>query len=298
MHIVVAGGTGFVGRHLIQSLLDQGHKITIISRHRASHGEHNVHYIHWEQLKQDRIKDMHVDAIVNLAGETINQRWSEAAKQRILQSRITTTRAVADWVSKMEHKPNVVVQGSGISVYGSSLVETFDETSNSEGHDFLAEVVKQWEHETKAMEQHTRVVRLRLGIVLSNDGGAFPKLMLPFRFGVGGKIGKGNQWFSWIHIQDCVNMINKCLDDENVQGAVNATSPEPVTNADLTYILAKVLHRPHFFTVPSFALKLLLGEMSTLMVDGQRVIPQKMLDHRFEFLYPTFQQAATQIIQK
>ncbi|MEY4480338.1 MAG: hypothetical protein RLZZ267_1016 [Bacillota bacterium] len=293
MKVVIAGGTGFIGGHLTNALMVAGHQVIHLSRRASDKGL--VTTVSWEQLQQNPDQFGPVDAVVNLAGESINQRWTPAAKQRILQSRIHTTKAIATWVNQLEQKPKVVVNGSAIGYYGQSAEVTFDESSAQQpGDDFLTEVGRQWEAEADHI-QGVRVVKLRTGLVLARDGGALPKMALPYSLFAGGPVGHGKQWYSWIHIQDFVRLILFAIENPAISGPLNGTAPHPVTNDQFGRTLGRVMRRPHFFPVPAFMLKLLFGEMSTILLDGQRVIPQKAITQQFQFDFPTLEQALTNL---
>jgi uncharacterized protein (TIGR01777 family) len=286
LKIAIAGGTGFIGSHLVKYFTERDHHVILISRSRQSSHTNRISCIPWDRL-DERLDDLErLDAIVNLAGESINQRWTKAAKQRILNSRLETTGAVARIVEKLHSKPKVVINGSGMSIYGTSETETFDETSSPHITDFLADVVKHWERAADQISD-TRVVKLRIGIVLGKDGGALPKMMLPYRLYAGGKVGSGKQWLSWIHIDDMVRLVEYCITCQDISGPVNATAPNPVTNDQFGRAIARALRRPHLFPVPALVFKLLFGELSVLLLEGQRVLPEALLHNGFKFIYPT-----------
>jgi uncharacterized protein (TIGR01777 family) len=184
----------------------------------------------------------------------------------------------------------VVINASGMSIYGTSLNDTYDERSPHHIVDFLSGIVEEWEQAADQIKG-VRVVKIRIGLVIGKDGGAFPKMLLPYKLGVGGKIGSGNQWISWIHIDDMVQLIDTCIQNEQISGPVNATAPNPVTNDQFGRAIAAAWHRPHWFPLPAFMLKLMFGELSTLLLDGQKVLPHVLLNHGFEFKYPTIDQA-------
>jgi uncharacterized protein (TIGR01777 family) len=230
------------------------------------------------------------DVVVNLAGEPVAQRWTEAARKRIHDSRVEGTRRLVNALSTPSTRPRVLVCASAIGYYGSRGDQILTETSSA-GSDFLARVVVEWEEGAQLAESlGIRVVRLRFGMVLGN-GGALAKLLPPFRFGVGGRLGSGHQWMAWIHIEDAVNLILFAMDYAAVRGAVNATSPHPVTNEEFTERLATALHRPAFLPVPAFALRLALGEMSEMLLASQRVLPTVAKSAGFRFQYPDLRAA-------
>ncbi len=290
MKIAVSGGTGFIGGHLVPYFIRHGHEMILISRSSFGGTRSGVRNANWEQLDSDPELFEGIDAIVNLAGESINQRWKASAKEAILQSRLVAADRIAKLVLRLNQKPKVVVNASGMSIYGTSETETFDEGSPHRLVDFLSNVVEEWEKAADRI-QGVRLVKVRVGVVLGNDGGAFPKMALPYKLGVGGKAGSGRQWISWVHIDDMVRLIDACIGNEDISGPVNATAPHPVTNAQFGQALASSLHRPNLFPVPAFVMKLLFGELSTLLLDGQRVLPRVLLEHGFEFKYPTIESA-------
>jgi len=294
MKIAVTGGSGFIGKRLITHLQQHGHEVINISRSPRTVVEH-VRTVTWDQLKTDSSAFAGLDAIVNLAGESINQRWTAAAKERIVGSRLKAAEQVAQLVEKMEVKPKVVVNASGMSIYGTSETETFDERSPHRPVDFLSRVVEQWEGAADQI-QGTRIVKVRVGLVLDGKEGAFPKMAMPYKLGIGGPIGSGKQWLSWIHIVDMVRLIEFCIQNEEIVGPVNATAPNPVTNREFGGALAKAMRRPNLFPLPAFILKVIFGELSTLLLEGQKVLPRVLLEHGFSFKYSFVDKALADIV--
>ncbi|WP_438448347.1 TIGR01777 family oxidoreductase [Gorillibacterium sp. sgz5001074] len=293
MKIAITGGTGFIGRHLARELLNRGHRVAVVSRS-ASKQVEGTELLTWAQLEENPDAGGGWQAIVNLAGETINQRWTDAAKRRILDSRVEAAERVARWVEKMKTKPDVVVNGSGMNIYGTSESAVFDERDSGAPSDFLSSVVEKWEQAADQI-QGVRLVKIRVGLVLSGDGGALPPMALPYKLGIGGRVGSGKQWISWIHIRDMVNLLIFAIENDRVSGPVNATAPNPVTNDEMGRILAKVLHRPHWLPVPSMAMRLIFGELSDLLLKGQHVVPRKLLELGFRFEYPELDEALHEI---
>lgn len=299
LKIAIAGATGFIGKHLLDYYLrnDDVSQVIIISRskHQHRYDDQRMTTVTWKELEHS-VKPLEaLTAIINLAGESINQRWTAAAKERILHSRLHLSQQLAQIIDRLEVKPGVLVNASGMSIYGTSETDTYDERSPSRITDFLAEVVEQWE---QAIDQTggVRIVKLRVGVVLGNHGGAFPKMALPYRLGVGGRIGSGRQWISWIHVADMVRLIDYCVRHTDVEGAVNATAPHPVRNDEFGRALGKAMRRPHYFPVPALMFRLIFGELSVLLLEGQKVIPQVLLDHGFQYEYPTIDQAMQQLV--
>ena len=297
MKIAVAGGSGFIGRHFVAYAQNHGHQVIVISRSKNQRFPENVEIVTWEELLRDSGLLNETEAIVNLAGESINQRWTNEAKQRILGSRVETAQAIADLVRQMEQKPAVVVNASGISYYGTSETETFDESSPCRITDFLADVTVKWEEAIDRIKD-TRVVKLRVSLVLAGDGGALPKMALPYKLGFGGRVGSGKQWMSWIHISDMVRLIDFCIKNPEMSGPVNASSPQPVTNDEFGRTLGQVLGRPHYFPVPAWLMKLVFGELSVLLLQGQKAIPAKASAHGFSFRFPNIKDALQDICNK
>lgn len=292
MKVAIAGGTGFIGAAVASSLRARGDEVIIISRsgkpdHPSSEG---CSFVTWEQLRQAPALLGGAAAIVNLAGETINQRWTAAAKRRIITSRTEAADKLAEALSALEHKPAVLIQASAVGGYGVSPTATFNESSPLADNDFLSEVVNAWEQAASRIPAG-RHVMLRIGLVLDKDGGAFPLMRLPYRLYAGGPMGSGKQWVSWIHLGDLVRLILFCLDHTVMNGPVNGTAPQPQTYDSFGRAIGKAERRPHWFPVPAFALKAALGEMSTLLLDGQRVLPDKAVASGFEYRYPDIDSA-------
>jgi uncharacterized protein (TIGR01777 family) len=276
MNIAVTGASGFIGRRAVELLQARGHTTRPIS------------------LRSAPSPLTGCDAVVHLAGEPVAQRWTVSAKQRILDSRVEGTRALLS--AMREHPPNVLVSASAVGYYGSCGDQILTEQSPPSS-DFLGQVAAAWEHEALEAEKlGVRVVRLRIGVVLGPGGGALRKMLLPFRMGVGGRLGPGTQWMSWIHLEDLCGMILFALGESTLRGVLNATSPHPVTNSEFTRALARGVHRPAMIPVPAFALRLLLGEMSEVLLGSQRAVPEAALRAGFEFRYPEIGAALFQIL--
>ena len=269
MRVLVTGGTGLVGRPACDALRAAGHAVTIVSR---EPGRVPARAIGWDGL---RTAIPETDAIVNLAGESIaSGRWTAARKAAIRSSRVEATRALVDAAAAASPRPKVLVNASGVGYYGAHGDEPLDETAAA-GPDFLARVCVEWEAEARRAEAlGVRVVVVRLGVVLAPDGGALSAMLLPFRAGLGGPIGGGRQWISWVHRDDVVGLLREAVGNTEYAGPVNATSPNPVTNRDFARALGRALHRPTVLPVPGIGLRLLMGEMATMLLTGQRVLPK------------------------
>ena len=297
MNITVTGASGFIGYRLVQELLQSGHTIHALGRKRSADLPAAVRFSEWRSIEAEPPPESlaAADAIVQLAGEPVAQRWSPDVKQRIRSSRVDGTRNLVNALAKQSHRPRVLVCASAIGYYGSRGDEVLTETS-SPGRDFLAQVVIDWEQAARQAEAlGIRVVPLRFGVVLGN-GGALPKMLPPFRLGIGGRLASGQQWMSWIHVEDVIGLIRFSLDNSAARGPMNATSPGPVTNAEFTQELAAALHRPAIFPVPRFALKLLFGEMAEVLLGSQRVIPQAAQSAGFQFQYPELRPALVRLL--
>ena len=232
---------------------------------------------------------------MHLAGEPVAQRWTASARRRILDSRVEGTRSLVN--ALRTHPPNVLVSASGIGFYGSCGDRILTELS-PKGDDFLGEVASAWEREAREAEKlGTRVVCLRIGTVMGKGGGALQKMLLPFKLGIGGRLGPGTQWMSWIHLEDLCGLILFALRESTLRGVLNAASPHPVTNADFTRAFARAIHRPAFLPVPAFALKVLFGQMSEVLLGSQRAIPEAAVNAGFEFGYPEIGAALIQILR-
>jgi uncharacterized protein (TIGR01777 family) len=281
MRVLLTGGTGFIGDAVARGLRAAGHDVTIVSRHP---GHVPAKAIPWDGVGAAMPE---TDAVVNLAGEPIAEgRWTSPRKATILASRIDATRVVVEAIRTAATRPRVLVNASAIGFYGPRGDETLDEAAPA-GEGFLAEVCRRWEAEAfRARDLDVRVVALRFGVVLGPGGGALAKMLLPFRACLGGRLGSGKQWMSWIHRDDVVGLVLAALGADAYAGPVNATAPTPVRNRDFTAALARAVHRPAMLPVPGIALRLALGEMASMLLTGQRVVPAAATAAGFVFRHP------------
>lgn len=287
MRLVIAGATGFIGAPLCDELLAQGHALTVLTRS-APRGSNSGtrRWLHWTPgtLRDWDAALDGVDGVINLAGEPIaDKKWSHSQRRRIEKSRVDATHSLVQACAKSKQKPAFLINASAVGYYGPHGDEILTE-ENPPGNDFLGSVCQQWEEEArKAEELGMRVVRLRIGLVLGPGGGALPKMAEPFKFFVGGRLGSGKQWMSWIHRDDLIRLIIFAMEHSEARGPVNATSPNPVQNKEFSRVLGQVLHRPAWAPAPAFALKLALGGMADMLLTGQRVVPAAADKLGFQF---------------
>ena len=300
MNILISGGSGLVGRALVEELSSAGHRCTVLSRTpaRVTDMGEGVDVHPWDAFSSDPLLDLisHCDAVVHLAGESIGAgRWTAKRKKRILESRVLSTQAMTAAVMAVSSLPEVFLQASAVGYYGPQGDAEIGEEA-SPGDDFLASVCRDWEAASEGIaEAGVRRVLLRTGIVLSLSGGALPKMALPFRFFAGGPAGNGRHWLPWIHLNDEVGAIRFLLEHPTASGAFNLTAPNPVTNRDFSRLLGQVLHRPSLLPAPAFGLRLLLGEMADLLLTGQRAVPKRLLDLGYPFRFPDLEPALRDI---
>jgi len=292
MRVLITGATGFIGQELVKRL----ERPVVLSRSaesaRAKLG--NVTAIRWDAEKEPPPAAAFdgVDAVVHLAGEPVAEgRWNAEKKRRIRDSRILGTRNLVRGLEQLTTRPRVLISASAVGYYGSRGDDVLYEDAAA-ASDFLADICRDWEAESqRARDLGIRVVNPRIGIVLGKGGGAVAKMLLPFKLGLGGRLGDGHQWMPWVHVDDIVGLILFAIERENLQGAANATAPHPVTNREFTRVLAHVLHRPAIFPVPAFALKLAIGEFGDILLASQRALPRVLLDAGYPFKYPTLEEA-------
>jgi len=301
MRIAITGSTGLIGTALVEWFSKNGHSITRIVR--DSHPSGANRCVVWDpnQRRIDAAALEGHDVVIHLAGESIaSGRWTAERKARIRDSRIQGTSLISETLAKLSHRPRVLLSASAIGYYGNrDPNETLDESSKP-GSGFLAEVCSQWEQATApAQAAGIRVVNMRFGIVLSSRGGALAKMLPPFKLGVGGKIGSGNQIMSWIALDEIPTAVSHLIANEALSGPVNFVSPNPVSNAEFTRVLGRVLSRPTIFPVPALAAKIMFGEMADeLLLGGARVIPKKLQESGYKFTYPNLEQALKQVLDQ
>ncbi|HHS83505.1 MAG TPA: TIGR01777 family protein [Gammaproteobacteria bacterium] len=299
MKILITGGTGFIGRRLCRLLVDRNHSLTVLSRNPAAGAGIVGDGIDFISDLDTLTPADRFDAIINLAGAPIFAgRWTERRKQLIRDSRIQTTAKLIAFIERSAQKPAVLISGSAVGYYGDQGDTLLDEAST--GHDeFSHQLCRDWEAEAERARQYgVRVCLLRTGLVIGEGGGFLRPMLLPFRLGLGGRLGSGKQWMSWIHIEDHVAMVCTLLENPDLKGIFNATAPNPVTNREFTRTLAHLLRRPALLPVPAGVLRLLLGEMSDLLLGGQRVLPARFQQAGFQFRYPELEPALRQAILK
>lgn len=300
MKIVISGSSGLIGTALIDSLRPEGHSICRLVRSTSAAPADTISkLIRWEppsgSIDLDAMEG--ADAIVHLAGASVaGGRWTASRKEILRRSRVDSTRHLVSALAQLKNKPRVLVSASAVGYYGDRGDEVLTETS-SPGADFLAQLCRDWELEAAAAERESiRTVILRFGIVLAPHGGALAKMLLPFRLGVGGRLGNGRQWMSWISLTDAVLLIRHAIANENLRGPVNAVAPNALTNAEFTSVLASAVRRPAFFPVPRFALQLALGEMAGALLASQHATPEKLNALQYNFQYPQLKNALASML--
>ncbi len=295
MQILITGGTGFIGKKLCQKLVEDCYEITVLTRQKNLAPSKNIQYIH--SLSQ---KDFNYDIIINLAGEPISQNWSTKNKKKIYESRIGLTRNLVDKINSAKKSPSLFISGSAIGYYGYDAGILYDENSKiTLNHNIFSQsICHDWEIAAAIKSQETRLVKIRTGIVLGKNGGALKKMLIPFKLGLGGKIGSGEQFMSWIDIDDAINAINFIIKNNKISGAVNLTSPNPVSNANFSKTLASIVKRPCIFDMPKFITEILFGQMGKeLLLKGQKVYPQTLLQNGFEFKYSDLEKSLSKILR-
>jgi len=283
MVLAISGATGFIGKALVEKFREMKWTVRIMDRDSFSMQD--------EEFRKQKIEGS--DVIINLSGAPVSAKWTPEYKLEILNSRVNTTRKIAENIILSEQKPGVFISTSAIGIYDSVHTHTEDSVRFSDS--FLAKICRDWEDTARIAESVTRLVIFRNGLVLGEGGGALEKMYFPFSIGLGGKIGKGDQAFSFIHLKDLINMFFYVIENPAITGIVNAVSPYPTTNSDFTEVFGKVLRQPAWLTIPAFVLKMKFGEGAEVLLDGQSVLPEKLEKAGFRFQYPTLQSALIRI---
>ena len=307
MKIAVTGATGFVGTRLVERLVTEGHDVKVFTRSEEKARKvfsaakfKPVEYVTYTPTQSGEWQSevSGCEGVINLAGEPISERWSAERKQRIMDSRKVGTQKLVEAIAQSEQKPAVLVSSSAIGYYGTSETAEFFETSEPAENDFLSQVCQSWEAEArKAKDAGVRVAIIRTGIVLG-DGGAISRMITPFKLFAGGPIGSGKQWFSWIHIDDLVNLFMKALLDPSMNGVYNGTAPEPVQMKDLCQTLGEVMDRPSWLPVPDFAIEALLGDGAVVVLKGQKVLPERTQAAGFAYEYSDPKEALADVVKR
>lgn len=298
MKVTIAGGSGFIGEAVVRALLSQGHDVAVLTRHPQKAGA--ARPLVWDGKTEGAwSKDVAAaDVVINLAGENIGDRWTEERKGRLIESRVNATRALVAAIGAEPERKRTFINASAIGFYGPRADEILDESA-TKGEGFLADLAARWEEEARAAEAFARLVIFRFGVVLGSGGGALAKMLLPFKLGVGGRIGSGRQWFSWVALEDVTRAILWAVKDENVSGVFNVTAPNPVTNAHFTRALGRTLHRPTMLPIPSVGLRILFGQMADeTLLSGQRVVPSRMIEGGFRFVHDTVESALQRALRR
>ncbi|MDQ1285769.1 MAG: uncharacterized protein QG663_1187 [Thermodesulfobacteriota bacterium] len=301
MKILISGGSGFVGSNLTKLLLEKGYEVTVMARNptKGSSLPPQVKTLAADAMKPGpwQVKLALHDAVVNLAGVSVNKRWDENHKKMLRDSRILTTRNVVNALSSEKNRVTTLVNASGVGIYGFTKDEKLTEKASAGGTDFLSKLAQDWENEAiKAKDYGVRLVIARIGIVLGKDGGALAEMTKPFRFFVGGPLGDGKQWFPWIHVSDLCRAILFAIENSTMSGPMNCAAPNPVRNSDLAKAIGKALGRPSFFSAPAFMIKLILGEFGSVILEGQRAIPQALLENGFKFEFTDIEEALLDLL--
>lgn len=299
MRIAISGGSGMIGNAITKELVESGHDVYILTRSTVNRSnEPHIQYVRWLNANSYPEQELEgIDAFINLAGENLNSgRWTPAKKDKILKSRLQATRETVRILQALKKKPKVLINGSAVGIYGTSYSRTFTERDTEPGEDFLADVVTAWEEAAQDLPEETRLVYARFGVVLSTEGGALKKMLPAFQLYAGGKLGTGEQWMSWIHLDDVAKGVVYLLDQEDLQGPVNFTAPNPEKMKHFGKTLSSVLGKPFWAPVPSVMLKAALGEMSVLVLEGQKVLPDQLTAHGYTFRYPTLKEALENLV--
>ena len=298
MKILIAGGSGFIGRMVTDLLLEEGHEILILTRKKKP-SVRNIKYIQWlENGTSPETEIKRADVVINLAGVSINAgRWTPKHQKQIYESRMIATEELIRIVDALPKKPSVFINASAIGIYPPSLKAVYTEKSLEVADDFLGRTVKDWEQKAAQVRTHgIRTVFMRFGVVLGNEGGALPLMVMPYKWFMGGRMGSGKQWVSWVHVKDVAWALLFAIANDHLDGPVNITAPDPKRMEEFGKTIGSVLHRPHWLPVPSTMMKLVLGKKSSLVLEGQRVVPEVLKEAGFEFEFPTLESALKDLL--
>ncbi|RIP35890.1 TIGR01777 family protein [Staphylococcus gallinarum] len=295
-HYLITGGTGMIGSQLIEAIVQSDAHVTVLTRQKKINSHPKISYVNWTESDwETQVPD--IDIVINLAGASLNHRWTTQHKQQIMLSRIQSTQALYELFKARTKRPDIFFNASAVGYYRPDYNRTYTELYKSLPFDFLSEVVYQWERRAKQFETlGSRVIIGRFGMVLSNKGGALPLMKQSYDYYIGGKLGSGRQWYSWIHIDDLVRAILYTINAEEAKGVFNFTAPIVERQNLFGYTLARMTHRPHYTWVPSLALRLALGQMATVVLDTQKVIPNKLQALDFKFKYPDLKIALEDLV--
>jgi uncharacterized protein len=298
MKLVIAGGSGFIGRKLTDLLIEKGHQVIILTRtDRPS--KHQIKYVKWLQEGAAPEKEIgKADAFINLAGVSINEgRWTQKHQKQIYESRMTATDEILRIIRSLPEKPTVLVNASAIGIYPPSLHAVYTESSTEISDDFLGRTVHDWETKAEQASIHgVRVVYMRFGVVLGTEGGALPLMVLPYKLFVGGRLGSGEQWVSWVHVTDVARALLFAVENNHLNGPVNVTAPIPTRMEEFGKMIAAILQRPSWLPVPVALMKLALGKKSSLVLEGQQVLPEVLVKEGFKFSFSSLESALTELL--
>ncbi|AQY51435.1 hypothetical protein PWEIH_14611 [Listeria weihenstephanensis FSL R9-0317] len=297
MNILMTGGTGFIGSHLVPALIDNGHTVYILTR-QDKEDTRKIHYLKWMNGDTPDLSGISIDICINLAGAAIaDKRWTDNRKQVILESRVDATTELVKIIHNLQPKPKLLLNASAIGVYPTSQTTFFLDTEEHETADnFLAETVISWEKAARA--SGIRTVFTRFGLILGTDGGSLPVLTKQFSFLIGGPLGDGNQWYSWIHIDDVVRALLFIIENDKLEGPINITAPHPIQQKKFAELLGEAMNRPAKIAAPASMIRLAMGERAMLILEGQRVYPQKLLNENFSFKFPKIEDALADLIKE
>lgn len=300
MKIIIAGGSGFIGKKLTEYLIERGHEVVVLTRGEGRASK-NITYVQWLTSGATPEKELgRVDVFINLAGVSINQgRWKVKHQRKIYTSRMEATGELLRIMQALPNKPKTFINASAIGIFPTSLEATYTEDSMERADDFLGKTVSDWERKAETAENFgVRTVFMRFGVVLGATDGALPLMVLPYKLFVGGTVGSGMQWVSWVHIYDVIRAIDFAIENETIRGPVHVTAPTPIRMKEFGKTIGKVLKRPHWLPTPAILLKVVFGKKSQLVVEGQRVLPIVLQKHGFQFKYPKLETALTDLLRR